>query len=74
MQDFARSINGGFWGSNAKYYQHMAFARLNVNALNVCTYINKLFYETFYRRLKNLSKRLITFSFPHKKFFKMIDQ
>ena len=34
-------------------------------------YINHPFLETFYGELKNLSKKLITFSFFHKKFPKM---
>jgi len=32
LQDFARPSNGGFWGSDAKYYQHVTFTRPNVNA------------------------------------------
>ena len=31
---------------------------------------NHLFYETFYEKLKKLSKQLVTFSFFHKKVFK----
>ena len=33
-------------------------------------HINHLFHETFYEKLKNLSKNLITFSSFHKRFFK----
>ena len=35
-------------------------------------HINHLFLETFYEKLKNLSKEMITFSFFHKKFSKIV--
>ena len=35
-------------------------------------HINHLFKKSFYRELKKLSKQLITFTFFHKKFPKMI--
>ena len=33
---------------------------------------NHLFYETFYEKLKKLSKKLVIFSFFHKKFPKIV--
>ena len=51
MEDFARSDNEAFWGSDAKYYQHMAFTRPNVNALIVLgkhlikSYIKAIYYS-----------------------------
>ena len=35
-------------------------------------YINNSFYETFYEKLKKVSKKSATFSFFYKKFHKMV--